>query len=335
MKVAVIGAGLSGLACASALESREFDVRLFDKGRGPGGRSSTRRVHLEDTEVGFDHGAQYFTARDSDFATLVASWEKLGVAQRWDGRIVAIGESGRFEASSSQTRYVGTPAMSALCEHLASNQDVRCGVTVGRIVSGARGVEMLDIDEQSLGAYDFVVCTAPPAQAASLLGDVAPTLASRAAAVRMQPCWAVMAAFDTPLDVPFDGAFVNQGSLSWMARTSSKPGRLETPDQWVLHGSAAWSTEHLEDPGASVAEALLDACFDATGRSERAPVWARAHRWRYAMAENPLEVGCLFDASKRILACGDWTHGNRIEGAVLSGLAAARQVRHACEAEKP
>ncbi|MGB5703206.1 MAG: FAD-dependent oxidoreductase, partial [Polyangiales bacterium] len=97
VRVAVIGAGLSGLACASALERRDFDVRVFDKGRAPGGRISTRRVEIEGTEVGFDHGAQYFTVRDSELAALVASWEKLGVAERWGGRIVAIGESGRFE----------------------------------------------------------------------------------------------------------------------------------------------------------------------------------------------------------------------------------------------
>ncbi len=330
----MIGAGLSGLACASALESREFDVRVFDKGRAPGGRISTRRVDIEGTEVGFDHGAQYFTVRDSELAALVASWEKLGVAARWDGRIVAIAESGSFEPSGSQTRFVGTPAMSALCKHLASNQDVRCGVTVGGVVLGARGAEMFDIHVQSLGAYDVVVCTAPPAQTESLLGNVAPELAARAAAVRMQPCWAVMAAFDIPLDVPFDGAFLNLGPLSWMARTSSKPGRLETPDRWVLHASAQWSTEHLEDTREAVTQALLDACFEAIGRSPRAPVWARAHRWRYALAENPLEVGCLFDASKSILACGDWTNGNRIEGALLSGLAAARQVRHTWESKR-
>jgi len=329
VRVAVIGAGLSGLACASALESRDFDVRVFDKGRAPGGRTSTRRAEIEGAEVGFDHGAQYFTVRDPELATLVASWEKLGVAQRWDGRIVAIGESGRFEPSGSQPRFVGTPAMSALSKHLASNQDVRCGVTIARVAPGARGAELFDIHGQSLGAYDFVVCTAPPAQTESLLGEVAPELAARAAAVRMKPCWAVMAAFDTPLAVPFDGAFINLGPLSWIARNSSKPSRLETPDRWVLHASAPWSSEHLEDTAEAVTQPLLDACFEALGVSARGPVWARAHRWRYAIAENPLEVACLFDASKGIVACGDWTNGNRIEGALLSGLAGAGQVRQA------
>ena len=327
----MIGAGLSGLACASALETRNFDVRVFDKGRSPGGRISTRRADIQGAEVDFDHGAQYFTCRDSRLAALVASFEKLGVVERWDGRIVAIGEGGRFDPSGSKIRFVGTPAMSAVCKHLASSQNVSCGVTVGAVVSDARGTQVLDIHGQSLGVYDVVVCTAPPTQTASLLRQVAPSIAARAAAVRMKPCWAVMAAFDSPLDVPFDGAFINVGPLSWMARTSSKPSRPTTPDRWVLHAGAPWSTEHLEEMGATVTQALLYACFEVIGRSVRAPVWARAHRWRYALAENALDVGCLFDSSNRILACGDWTNGNRVEGALLSGLAAARHVRRTWE----
>ena len=324
--VAVIGAGLSGLACAGSLVDRGFDVRVFDKGRAPGGRTSTRRAEIGGAEVGFDHGAQYFTVREPELGALAAKWEKTGVLSRWDGRIVAIENSGTFEPSSVKTRFVGTPTMSALCAHLAADQDVRCGVTVGRIARCPRGVEVFDLHGSSLGAYDYVVCSAPPAQTESLLTEVAPELAARAATVRMKPCWAVMVAFDLPIDVPFDGAFINLGPLSWIARTSSKPGRSQTPDRWVLHASADWSANQLEESPENVTKPLLDACFQAIGRSTRPPIFARAHRWRYALADNPLEAGCLFDASKGLVVCGDWTNGNRIEGALLSGLAAGRQI---------
>ncbi|MGB5694599.1 MAG: FAD-dependent oxidoreductase [Polyangiales bacterium] len=326
VRVAVIGAGISGLACAGALGERGFDVRVFDKGRAPGGRTSTRRAEIGGAEVGFDHGAQYFTVREPEFCALAAKWEKTGVVSRWDGRIVAIENSGAFEPSSVKTRFVGTPTMSALCKHLAADQDVRCGVTVGSVVRCPRGVELFDLHGGSLGAYDYVVCSAPPAQTESLLSELAPELAARAATVRMKPCWAVMVAFDLKIDVPFDGAFINLGPLSWIARTSSKPGRTQTPDRWVLHASADWSADQLEETLENVTQPLLDAFFGAIGRPKRASIFVRAHRWRYALADNPLEEACLFDASKGLAVCGDWTNGNRIEGAFLSGLAAARQL---------
>jgi renalase len=327
LQIAVIGAGVSGLACASHLSDHGLTVRLYDKGRGPGGRTSTRRVEVSGVEVGFDHGAQYFTVRDPVLAERVAEWERIGVVRRWEGRIAVLGEAGKVESYSSKPRYVGTPSMSAICQHLSSGQDVRCGVTVSRVDSDGHGVTLVDRDGDLLGEFDVAVSTAPPAQTAAMIAEAAPTVAGQAASVEMRPCWAVMAAFDARLDVPYDGAFVNRGPLSWVARTSSKPGRRAEPDRWVLHADAQWSRQRIGAVPEEVTAQLLEAAAESMGRRHVVkPLWAGSHRWRYALADEPLEEGCLFDASARIGACGDWAHGNRIEGAFLSGLAMAQQV---------
>ncbi len=334
-RVAVIGAGLSGLACSRALTDRGFEVTVFDKGRAPGGRASTRRADIGDLEVDFDHGAQYFTVRAPELAKLVTHWEEIGVARPWDGRIAVVGAGGTIESNNRTTRFVGTPTMSAVCQHLASGQDVRCGITVGRLEKYPRGIELFDREGRSLGEFDLAVSTAPPAQTAALLKHVAPNLAARAASVIMKPCWAVMAAFDPRVPAPFDGAFINEGALSWVARTSSKPERAETPDRWVLHANAQWSADHVEETPGAVTKPMLEACFRAMGIGVQDPIWVKAHRWRYALADNPLDEGCLFDASTGIGACGDWANGDRIEGAFLSGLAAARRIDEAWTARDP
>ena len=41
--VAIVGAGLSGLSCAHALQAQGVKVTVFDKSRGVSGRMSTRR----------------------------------------------------------------------------------------------------------------------------------------------------------------------------------------------------------------------------------------------------------------------------------------------------
>ena len=53
----VVGGGLAGIACATALARQGVAVALVEQGRGLGGRVCTRK-----TECGavFDHGAQYF-----------------------------------------------------------------------------------------------------------------------------------------------------------------------------------------------------------------------------------------------------------------------------------
>jgi len=44
MRVAIIGAGLTGLTAASLLRDAGVEITVFDKSRGLGGRLSTRRT---------------------------------------------------------------------------------------------------------------------------------------------------------------------------------------------------------------------------------------------------------------------------------------------------
>jgi renalase len=66
VKVAIVGAGIAGLSCALRLQQDGCNVAVLDKGRGAGGRMSTRRIAMPGGEgaggeVAFDHGAQYLT----------------------------------------------------------------------------------------------------------------------------------------------------------------------------------------------------------------------------------------------------------------------------------
>jgi predicted NAD/FAD-dependent oxidoreductase len=326
IEVAIVGAGLSGLTCAQELAERGANVTVFDKGRGPGGRASTRRIEVGGAEVGFDHGAQYFTVRDHAVRPRLEAWIEAGVAARWDGRIAVLDSRGRVESYSDKPRFVGNPGMNALGRHLSRGLDVRCGVEVAAIERGEKGSRLVDREGNDLGVFSTVIVTAPPAQTSALLSSAAPEIAERTRSVHMKPCWAVMAAFESPLDVPYDGAFINDGPLSWVARTSSKPGRRPTPDRWVLHAGPEWSAEHLELDRNEAARRLWAAAVESMGLRHDEPQYLRAHRWRYAIADNPLDDGALFEPDTRIGACGDWACGNRIEGAVLSGLRMASLV---------
>src|SRR5690349_18625283 len=109
-RVAVIGAGLAGLALARFLTETGFPVKVFDKGRGPGGRMSTRRRE----EGTFDHGAQYFTARDPGFQRMVRTWEERGLVAQWRGRFGSLSHGTVTPETQGPVRYVGVPGMSAV-----------------------------------------------------------------------------------------------------------------------------------------------------------------------------------------------------------------------------
>ncbi|WP_199727842.1 NAD(P)/FAD-dependent oxidoreductase [Corallococcus sp. CA049B] len=318
-RVAVIGAGMSGLVLARMLTGAGFGVRVLDKGRGPGGRLSTRRS----AEGGaFDHGAQYFTARDPLFRALVDAWVADGVAAEWRGRIGTL-TRGTVTPAKEAVRYVGVPGMSAVAKALADGLDVRTGVRVERVAREGQAWRLTSETGEDLGLAEGVVVAVPAPQAVPLLAG-APALAAQAGTARMSPCWAVMARFDAPLAVELEGAFVEDSPLSWVARDTSKPGRA-AGERWVLHASPEFSAEHLEETPEAMASKLVEAFGQALGRDVRA-VEAVAHRWRYAMPASPLESSALYDAALGLGACGDWCAGPRVEGAFLSGVALARQI---------
>ena len=316
--VAVVGAGLSGLACARRLVDRGCSVQVFDKGRGVGGRMATRRA--DDWQ--FDHGAQYFTARDARFQRLVKLGLREGFVALWEGDIAVLGEGGARLEDSHVDRFVGVPAMNAVCRLLASNLEVVARTRVAALERVDGRWHLASDQHAKLGSYDAVVVSAPAPQTAILLEDPAPEMAARAARAGMAPCWAAMASFAGAVELGFDAAFVEGSALSWVARNNSKPGRSGA-EAWVLHASPDWSREHLELEKQHAARVLLDAFRAAVGGLGREPTQLEAHRWRFALPTEPLPEPFLFDADLQLGACGDWCGGPRVEGAFLSGRALA------------
>jgi len=321
-RVAVIGAGISGLTCARKLTDHGVAVTVFEKSRGVGGRMATRRTA---DGLTFDHGAQYFTVSDERFRHYVDSWYNSGLVDNWKGAIRVLREGRVTPCENGLTRFVGTPGMTSVCKHLAGEVNVHLQCEITSLMSAGKSWRLIDATGRTLDTFDVIIVSAPSPQSATLLGPVS-ELGKLAEQVGMQPCWAVMAVFDLPLPTAFDGAFVYDSALSWVARNSSKPARSHDHECWVLHGSASWSQEHLEETAEEVGTGLIQEFFRVVGLPSVSPKSVVAHRWRYAMPLAPLKDRCLFDPASGLGACGDWCFGPRVEGAFLSGNALASRV---------
>ena len=332
LRILTIGAGIAGLTAARRLQERGHTVTVLDKGRAPGGRVATRRIlngdadRAELAELAFDHGAQYFTVRDGRFASEVEAWHKARVAKVWHGKLASFDSEGREPVEDAHTRWVGVPGMSAIARHLARGLDVQCGVRVVDLAradaaGGSRAWLATLADGRALGPFDAAIVATPAPQAAPLVA-ASPLLSSAVGAMPMHPCWSVMVAFDDRVATPFDAAFVTSSPLGWMARDRSKPHR-GLAETWVLHASAEWSLAHVDDDPDAVGPFLLNAFADLVRARLPLPVHLGAHRWRFACGHPPSNHGAVSDADLRLVACGDWCAGNRIEGAFLSGVAAA------------
>ncbi len=303
LTVALVGAGIAGAACARALVDAGQEVTLFDKGRGAGGRCSTRT----EGEHRFDHGAPAFTAQDPRWLRWVRGWTDEGVVTSWNDQ------------------WVAAPGMSSLLKRMLHGLDVRFGAQVHSVERHADRWRLMNAAGAGLGEYDALVVTAPAPQTAELLKWSAPVLSALAAQAVLEPQWVVMLALAEALDAA-DVTEVGVDPLQRIIRENHKPGRAQGPERWVLHATHAWSRNHLEEFPEPVAAALLQAFWATTGAAPQTPLLLTAHRWRHARVSTALHTPCLFEPELRIAAAGDWCLGSGVEAAFLSGTAAAGRI---------
>ncbi len=308
MRIAIVGAGMAGMSCGQRLSRLGHEVRLFDKGRGPGGRMATRRMEDGGTTLHFDHGAQYFTARDPRFVEQVAHWEAVGVAARW--------------AAAGDDAWVGTPAMNAPLKAMAGELGVQFGTRIEQLVRDGEGWQ-IDGEGAPDARFDAVLVAVPAEQAGPLLQPHAPAMATLADQTASDPCWTLMAGFEAPLALVQD-TLRQRGPIGWAARNNAKPGRA-SEECWVVQASPEWSRAHLEEDAETVAAALLAELAEANGGPLPRQLGATAHRWRFARSGTAGEEA-LWDAEQRIGVCGDWLIGPRVEAAYMSGLLLAEAV---------
>ena len=318
LRIAVVGAGIAGLACAQELLRADAHVTVFERARGIGGRIATRRVG----DLAFDHGAQFATARSRGFLRYAQAAVRAGTLDAWRPRLM---EDARTWPAPIDDWWIGTPGMGALVRPLARNLEIQTGVSVHELLPGQRGWELQTDSGRPHQVFRAVAIAVPAPQAATLLGPHGRAF-RQIAEVRMAPCWTGLYAFDGALDLGAEARRWTRGPVAWAGCDSSKPGRFARPQCWVVHASSGWSREHLELDADEASRLLLHAFAEAVGRALPPPVHASAHRWRHALVETPVGLPCVVDEEIGAGACGDWCIAPRVEAAFESGRSLAHSI---------
>jgi renalase len=319
--VAIIGAGLAGLTCGTALKGMVPNLKVFEKSIFSGGRVSRFRAG----EYEFNHGAQYFTVTNPLFLNIVSGWQADNVVRPLDGWIVELQKGHISNGDMTTQRYVGYPRMQMIAESLAKNCDVVHSANICEMERQSDGGWRLFNERgEYLGTFDVVVLATSAHETAILCSEI-DAIREPAENIQMTACWSGMFAFEEKLDLPYDAANVLDSPLSWISRFQSTETST-TADCWVLHASPEWSQQYVASFRGRVMHALLDAFWEACDIAEQKPVSSSVHCWKQATPINPISEDSLFVESEAIGACGDWCTAPRIEGAVLSGFSMADRV---------
>ncbi len=314
--VLIIGAGLAGLSAANDLRQAGRKVLVIDKGRGLGGRLAGRRIG----DATFDHGAQFFTARESRFKAAVEGWIKAGVAEEW--------YSSYPGQPNGHPRYRGVPTMTAVAKFLATEIHVMRTTRVDSIGQQGNGW-LAELDNGETVNAKAMLITSPVPQTIDLLatGNITVPTDKQARLNRIQyeSCIAVMAILDGPTAIESPGAIaLEDGPIAWITDNLQK-GVSKIPAV-TIHASGEFSAEHLSHDRMEIGQRLIDAAGVYLGDAKVTEY--QVHGWRYSKPTIVDDAPCILLSEATDLpplaVAGDAFAGPRFEGAVQSGWAAAK-----------
>lgn len=312
--VLIIGTGISGLIAARELQRAGRRVLLLDKGKGLGGRLASRRIGA----ATFDHGAQFITTRDARFAEILKEAAKTGNMTEWC--------QGFNAAADGHTRWRGQPTMTAFAKHLAKDLTIQMEtqVTTVKQVDDSYTIETSTGTTYSAAA---VLLTPPVPQSLALLEtggiELDSAMHARLAAIQYERCIAVMAVLKQPSLIPPPGAVLpTSGPVSWIADNQLKG--ISAEPAITIHANLEFSLAHWDEDRMLSGQKLIDACQKWIGTEVLS---YQVHGWRYSKPMQVDEQPCaLLQSNPPLVMAGDAFAGPRVEGAALSGFAAAETI---------
>ena len=321
----IIGAGLCGLVAARKLQDAGIRPVVLETDSSVGGRMASWRMAEPPSNcaesVVFDFGAQFLTVRDPKFARLVSGWIELGIVREWS-RGFATGDGSYY--ADGHPRYRGQPTMVAIPEQLAEGLSVLLEHQVMAI--GKNNSEWVVVTDKGskLSARSLILTTPVPTSLSILSAgqsQLPEKIQQSLEKIDYDPCLALMVLTKGPGSFPEPGGLWPLGEpIDWLADNHQK-GVSPCPGSFTIHAGPEFSRSHWKSDDETICRLLLPAAEPWIGSPMKK---YRIHRWLYS---KPLwtypdpYLGVKTDAP--IVFAGDAFAGPRIEGAALSGLAAA------------
>ena len=306
--VAVIGAGLSGLSCAQALNAAGIPVRVFESGPSVGGRCATQlwQGHLVDL------GVQYFTAQSGEFK------KELLTRLRQFRPIVSpiLNQDNQAVSNSSGPRFYVLQGNNYFAHILSHGLDIQLNTEVQPVAFRASGVDVQG------ATYRAVVSSLPGPQTARLF-------ALGHSPADYEACLVAFLEYsgtDLGRSRECYGRILPDGELLRVSYCeNNKVGRIVgTKTVFVAEASPAYSREHVDAPSEVYLPELIRKHEEIWGLGAGQLTAAYGHSWRYARPVQGRQRGVDLPAGAFI--CGDSRTGSTVEQVWLDGHKAAREV---------
>jgi predicted NAD/FAD-dependent oxidoreductase len=316
---------LSGLIAGQRLQKAGIAVSLLEQAKDVGGRMATLRVRAEGTESVFDYGAQFFTVREPGFAHIVSEWQEAGLIEEWS-RGFATADGSYY--ADGHPRYRGREGMTQIMEYMARSLNILLNCSV-KAITYEPGAWIVVDHHGARYAADSLILTPPVPQSLALLGASNISIPEKARKaldkINYEPCIALIVQLDESSQLPEPGGLWSLGEpIAWLADNHLK-GISPSSGAITIHAGPEFSQAHWNDADDNIMNMLIHSAGDWISQNVSS---FRVFRWQYS---KPLwihaEPYLAVDMPEPLVFVGDAFAGPRVEGAALSGLAAADWMR--------
>lgn len=339
-RLAIVGAGVAGLAAAYALRSQQIEVTIFEKSRGVSGRATTRGKY----GVRYDHGANYFSTADAEVRRIVHEELDTTDLVNIDRDVWSFDADGTITPGDidapEDPKWTYTNGISTLGKLLARRAPamLHTETRVDYLEQHDGKWGLIDTEGSLLGHYESVLLTPPSPQTLDIIqeSNMDDVLRSRLAdglrATSYTSQFAFIIAYERRLGRPGCYGLVNsdgEHEIAWVSFEHDKPGHVPDGQSVVIiQTSPVWSAERLEMIPDDLIPEVKTMAEDLLDINLKHPSWFDTQRWRYAMPRQPANGNALSQGEEYgLYFAGDYVAGTgRVEAALRTGLAVAETI---------
>jgi hypothetical protein len=308
----IIGSGISGATIANLL-SKKHSVDLFDKARGPGGRSSFKRL---DKAKGFDHGTQYISPKSPAFKKFIKGLIKKKVLKNWGGKHLFLHKVKKEK--KNHTKVIGSRGNNDISKYLLKNINCYFQNELKK-VEYKKNKWILSFASGQKKTYEKVILTCPFPQLSKLTKKFiqSPFMKKK---IKMDANITVMIAIKKT-NKNISSYFFNDKILGWAAKENSKKRFKSNQDLWTLQSTYDWANKKINKNRENLesnSKILIDHFFKLTKIKKTKILFSLNHGWKFSSNSKPLNIKSYWNSSLGFGVCADWFVGPRLESGWIS-----------------
>jgi predicted NAD/FAD-dependent oxidoreductase len=315
----VLGSGIAGSTIANLL-SKKYSVHVFDKARGPGGRSSNKRFK---NNLSFDHGVQYISPKSKLFIKYVQKLHKNKILKIWDDNHLDF----TFEKKPFSTKYIGRKANNDLVKYNLKNIKQSFASPIEKIDFKKYFWE-ITLKNKSKHQFKSLIITCPFPQLKKLAKNYLDKNILKLK-VQMQPNITVMLAFKNQITLPISSIKFNDDILAWVANENSKKRFKSNINLWTLQATLKWSKKNINKYKTDklIMNQLITRFIKLTGFEKNKIIFKKIHGWKYSYNYEKTPYLSVWNKKINLGVCGDWLSGPKVENAWLSANDLSKKIK--------